>query len=469
MLSYLFPKHPNRRRIKIGAIAKDEAPYLIDWVFHHFYFGFDEIEIRINNTSDNSVAVLQALQTVYGEKLRWQVDDDLLEQCQKKGKSFQKAAYAEMLNRARGDFSHLLFIDIDEFWTPADLTTDIHRFVTSFGRPDDVGAIAFRWFYDAPDASTPAFAPLFSRATTLFRDPHVKTLYSLAHRPHGVMCHGGFLRSGQHYLASGARFDETSSDQQQVHRSVISKTQMAQYGDNLDRAFVLHRAHRSETEYLASLLRNRPYRGRTHEDVPLKTNRNGFVQTRENRLDFTPPTDALAEYSKAREELLARLPARLIREAKQSAMRRAAQLIRMLTEQPVLLKEYAYLFEGVSREPICSTIEAINREHVHGHIDEVSRERDQIHVRGWFYQHQAPLPTELFQLNGQAPTAISVEPRPDVCNAHAAAPVDCGVVLHFAAPIDETETPTLTAGEQPFLLTDLAPKPARRWMFARSA
>lgn len=41
-------------KIKLIAIAKDEAAYLPDWIFHHLYFGFDSIDIYVNNTTDNT-------------------------------------------------------------------------------------------------------------------------------------------------------------------------------------------------------------------------------------------------------------------------------------------------------------------------------------------------------------------------------------------------------------------------------
>ena len=454
MLSHLFPKHPQRRRIKIGAIAKDEAPYLIDWVFHHFYFGFDEIEIRVNNTTDNTLEVLQALHEVYGDKLQYRVDDDTYAKCQKRGKSFQKTAYQHMLNRARGDFSHLLFIDIDEYWTPADLCTGIHGFVTSFGRPDDVGAIAFRWFYDAPDAETRAFDALYQPQVALYRDAHVKTLYSLMHRPHRVTCHSGHLRSGHHFLASGARFDDTSSDLQTTYRSRVSAAQMAVFGDNVDRAFLIHRAHRSETEYLASLLRNRPYRGRTHEDIPLKANRTGFVQTAENIVTFTPPADALADYQQARAQLLARLPAGLLTKAKQSAMERAARLMQMLAEDPDLLRDYAFLFEGVQREQIRSQVAAVQRERVYGQVDEVTHDGTRLHVRGWFYRRGISVSETDIRLGQQPATGVTREARPDVRHAHASAPLECGVQLQFDWPANAGMMPALNVAGTPFALPD---------------
>lgn len=48
-------------KIKLVAIAKDEAAYLPEWIFHHLYFGFDQIDIYVNNTSDNTFALGEQL------------------------------------------------------------------------------------------------------------------------------------------------------------------------------------------------------------------------------------------------------------------------------------------------------------------------------------------------------------------------------------------------------------------------
>ena len=45
-----------KAKVKLVAIAKNEAAYLPQWIHHHFSIGFNEIEIFINDTTDNSVA-----------------------------------------------------------------------------------------------------------------------------------------------------------------------------------------------------------------------------------------------------------------------------------------------------------------------------------------------------------------------------------------------------------------------------
>ena len=47
---------------KLIAIAKNEGAYLPQWIYHHFSIGFDEIEIYINDTTDNSIAICEKIQ-----------------------------------------------------------------------------------------------------------------------------------------------------------------------------------------------------------------------------------------------------------------------------------------------------------------------------------------------------------------------------------------------------------------------
>lgn len=84
-------------RIKIFAIAKDEAAYIPQWVHHHFYFGFDEIEIWLNNIEDNSIEVCKRLSNTY-ENFKYKVADDILEECKKREFIFKNTLTTKYIN-----------------------------------------------------------------------------------------------------------------------------------------------------------------------------------------------------------------------------------------------------------------------------------------------------------------------------------------------------------------------------------
>ena len=96
----------NHIRVKLAAIARDEAAYLPEWIFHHLEFGFDEIEIYINNTTDNSLAVLANIKRNHPV-----VVTDANALFKQSTKNFQGQAYQALTKKAIADgFTHLMFL-----------------------------------------------------------------------------------------------------------------------------------------------------------------------------------------------------------------------------------------------------------------------------------------------------------------------------------------------------------------------
>lgn len=46
-------------KIKLIAIAKDEAAYLPEWIHYHLSVGFDSISVLTNGITDNTDKVLE--------------------------------------------------------------------------------------------------------------------------------------------------------------------------------------------------------------------------------------------------------------------------------------------------------------------------------------------------------------------------------------------------------------------------
>ena len=55
----------NNFSVRLIAISKDEAAYLPEWIFHHLKVGFDEIQIYVNNTKNNSLDILEKISSKY--------------------------------------------------------------------------------------------------------------------------------------------------------------------------------------------------------------------------------------------------------------------------------------------------------------------------------------------------------------------------------------------------------------------
>ena len=79
-------------KIKLIAIAKNEAANLPQWVFHHFRIGVDSIDVYINGSSDNSLEISRKINS-FEPRFKFYDADHRLKKCALKGKNFQKHIY----------------------------------------------------------------------------------------------------------------------------------------------------------------------------------------------------------------------------------------------------------------------------------------------------------------------------------------------------------------------------------------
>lgn len=243
-------------KIKLAAIAKDEAAYLPEWIHHHLYFGFDCIEIYINNTTDNSYSVIEKIKQHYPVDA---VDADYL--FAKYKVKFQARSYQEIAIQAKKDgFTHLMFLDIDEFWTPKDFTSSISSAIHSLPQSD---VYLFNWFIHTDESD---FSHCFKSSIRGQSDRHLKYLVDLQSnfKPEVHNAIGNLTYCN----ANGQTIEFDKGDMTRAH--VVSHNAMA------DNYFVIHRLYRSQMEYVSML-----YRGRPKGDS-IKNNRFGYYQNTQN-------------------------------------------------------------------------------------------------------------------------------------------------------------------------------------------
>lgn len=110
-------------KILLAGIAKDEGAYLPEWIFYHLKLGIGKILIYVNNTTDNSLQILEKISKNYPVDYKV-VDgiesftkyDSILEPAFKNRNPLQSRAYADIYSNVdKSLFSHILFLDIDEF------------------------------------------------------------------------------------------------------------------------------------------------------------------------------------------------------------------------------------------------------------------------------------------------------------------------------------------------------------------
>lgn len=255
-------------KIKLAAIAKDESFYLPLWIYHHFYFGFDAIDIRINNITDNSLKVLESLKEIYGDSLSFRVVDHEVDSCKQRGVDFQiyiyNKIYEETLNE---DFTHLIFLDIDEYWCSKNFSNTIKDFLKE---TSDFDVCMFQWFTDNPNYNRKIDYFAFQYLIIGRKGRHVKSLLNLKASIECVFVHNFFIKNGKYILSdkSTIYFSDENKSRATLPKEIFEKNRL-----KLDEYFIHHQIFRSQEEYIASLLRGNKQNG---DDSILKVNRNGY-------------------------------------------------------------------------------------------------------------------------------------------------------------------------------------------------
>jgi len=275
---HLTDKLKNRPvKVKLVAVAKDEAAYLPEWIAHHLYFGFDEIEIHINRTTDNTYKILESFKTLPQLKL---VDGDPLFDSYPGNP--QVGTYKKVLSSAtRQGFTHLCFLDIDEFWVPQNLTSTVQQCIIELGKPD---VISFEWCNKfEPDI---LFGPALQKDFKLIRAPQVKSIVDANAPKFRVNPHTIVNPYLNYKLADGSIFEHISEG--------FSRVSDEHLRSPLKPYFILHRYYRSELEYIAMLGKGRPNFPRQGINQ-VKSNRRGYADPLKAE-NFTFEDDAYRKY-----------------------------------------------------------------------------------------------------------------------------------------------------------------------------
>lgn len=161
-------------------IAKNEAPYLVEWVAHHRALGFDQFLIYDNESTDETPQVLARLAHLPGLRaIPWSV---------REGHSPQVAAYCHALGQLRGRADYAAFIDADEFLIPSggialkDILANLERF------PDFGGLAINQVLFGANEQEHYAPEPVLQRFPQRRREAGetiywTKTIFRLAREP----------------------------------------------------------------------------------------------------------------------------------------------------------------------------------------------------------------------------------------------------------------------------------------------
>ncbi|MCE0881418.1 glycosyltransferase family 2 protein [Pseudomonas putida] len=391
----------NNIRIKVSAIAKDEAAYLPEWIFHHLHFGFDHLEILINRTKDNSLDILRKIQNRYNNVSY--KNFDWLDFCPDAvQRSIQYVAYADAYERAKLEgYTHILFIDIDEFWTPLDFELSIKQFLSN----NEIDAsYSFHWNCEL---GLPKEFSTLERSLTYFPNDHIKTLINLNAPIQQIKIHAPlFSQEAKHLLADGSKFISRDSQGQFSDSEFYKNREIP--------AFIIHRMYRSEMEYVSSLLRGNP-NNKENIGSLFKDNRHGFKIDSKTlaKLDF--PTETHNIYLEDYQNFVTECEiAQDLAVAQSYVHQRAQQAIYGAAELLALdPKRAEKIFSGCKNKKILSLFEQ-HSYHIRYKIDAVIDTTNGCKVLGWAISNQPNMPVIFNSSDSNSTLNLELIDRPDV-------------------------------------------------------
>ena len=333
-----------KAKVKLVAIAKNEAAYLPQWIHHHFSIGFNEIEIFINDTTDNSVAICEKIKKNH-PNLIVHIADQLRSESIQANRSFQISAYNQSLH-SPGSATHLMALDLDEYLIPRNLDDTLPDLLKRQKTPD---CLSFLWYSDNYDQEN-SFAHPIQAANIIHRMDHVKTIAKTSYKIHSCSHHNFIYRKKNKIvnLLGGTivRLDDNINTES--NRSKLSKQQLnALSSDQTEPWFVLHCIYKSESEYLASLCRGR---GHNNDQRPLKVNRWGMAPYpfyKHDPIHWCPSPEHAERYHNEYSQFIQGNDLEdELKQARYDILKKANDLDNLLRENPSLREQYKKIFTG---------------------------------------------------------------------------------------------------------------------------
>jgi hypothetical protein len=130
-------------QIGVAAIAKNEAPYILEWVAHYTILGFDKIIIADNESTDDTKHILDTLENM-GLIDTISVKNGVCSTHYDFGTSPQGRFYNNIINTTKNSLDYLCLFDLDEFLFSETGYDPIHVINDIFASPD-VSGIAVNW------------------------------------------------------------------------------------------------------------------------------------------------------------------------------------------------------------------------------------------------------------------------------------------------------------------------------------
>ncbi|WP_413441666.1 glycosyltransferase family 2 protein [Synechococcus sp. MIT S1220] len=341
--------------LKLVAIAKDEAAYLPEWIYHHLRIGFDEIDVYLNGITDNSFKVMRRICARHSN-VNFYNADSLVGISNRAKRSFQHVIYrfAWKTEQSKRNFSHLAFLDIDEYLLSESFDQNVKKMFRSAGQFDVLSNL---WYSDLPGKVEP-FSRFFVDSLELQKMSVVKSVGRLSSNLGSPMVHNftGIKRKPhkiKSVLSNGATIQYSALGKR------LSDHDVERCASTIEPWFVFHRIYRSHLEYCASLMRGRKHRA---NDAPIKDNRFGYVRRQGSRQAIGKTfrhqisSEKNSHYQRGFEKFLDECNLEnQLEVGRESVRKKFRALEALLQEQPDIIDRYSNVFNGTVFEKKASS------------------------------------------------------------------------------------------------------------------
>ena len=332
-------------KVKLVAIAKDEAPYIPQWIYHHLSVGIDLIEIYINNTTDNSLKICKKIAKAE-KRFSYFIADKLFLKAQKRGDKFQIAAYNKSLKRSRRGLdsaTHILFLDLDEYLINKKAGDRITKLIESNPKTD---SFSFLWYLEHWNQNKKKFSDPVINNKAGIRNNHVKSLIKITRKIESCRHHNALFKKDYCpiNLLSDTNILLIDGKNSSLNRAVVGNDVIKHLNNEIIEGwYVLHCVYRSQTEYLASLIRARAHNN--HSD-PIKNNRWGLVNPKGQILDLRRSNGRALYKLKFVIFMTRHRLHRELRIARNHLIKRREKLDELLRYKPEIITNYSKIFRG---------------------------------------------------------------------------------------------------------------------------
>ena len=276
----------NENQCDVCCIASDEAPYIAEFVHHYLYLGFTNIFVGINNSSDQTLEILNKIASRHPNVHVLDVNNT-------QSVFNQAGCYRKLFSYSRSISiaKYCLFVDVDEFWVADPFPKTIGQFLED-KLPFDV--YSFHWIMCSGES---LFAPPLSAVKSYSWSSHLKSMCCYDSHILDFTPHSPFLEALDNL--SIIRGNSPNKYLRSFPASILVLESAEDYaGSSFSTpglAWIFHRYLRSELEYSFKVFKKHANSGAGDY---FKTNRWGYVVP-----DFNPEIDKYANRILPAEEI----------------------------------------------------------------------------------------------------------------------------------------------------------------------